>query len=297
MRNFILLSSLSFLAVACGQREQSPYYGLDRSQQTSPTASAEEHFPADRAVDVSTEAEVSIDFSERIDFGSVNFFNFRVEDEMGRVVPGEIRISGDDRTLTFIPKSAGERSVFQANTTFTVLSRYLKNVSGNLVPPFGFQFRTEEDPNATGAFRAIKALPEEEYITPDTLTIAVEFNETIKLPPSGGKCNRDYYGNSIQIGILQPLNDQGESGFVPVEANSICAEGKRLEFKLSSSNPLPAALVPQYLQVRVFETPELVGNISLQSLDRQAIFDKVIVPTPQQILQLLFGDDWPPNQE
>lgn len=290
MKPFLSGLIIFLTLIGCGSGGPDRRLPDNRDDTSSRTVSVESFEPAVRETSVPTDAEVRLTFSDRIDWDTVDFFNFRVEDDFGQVVTGEIRLSADERTLTFTPqRGGGQRSVLRSDTTYTVISRYLRDLYGGLIAPFSGQFRTVEGSQTTGDFKAVGTFPRNRWIMPHQ-SVSIEFNEEIRRPNTGATCDRSYFGTAMQVGVLQVINDDGETRFDPLDGN-ICIRqhpqtGKEtlLEFT-PSGGAWPSALVPQGMQIQVSSSSQIAGDVSQQNLERDRTFEKIIYPTPQQLLE------------
>jgi hypothetical protein len=284
LKNILGFSLLSTAIVACGAQEPRSFTGLDRSVPTSKTAFVETFSPASGAVEVDANSQIRIEFSDRIREASIEGDTVWVESDLG-VPPIRVRhsLSSDERVLILTPlSSGGRRMVFSPNTKYTVYTRYLEDVNGNLIPPFSWQFRTKPGNLANGNFKALGLLPEKKWISASETTLAIQFNEEVKRPPSGSSCNVNYYLNSIQVEVAQFLSNDGQTGVeTDLDIQSICAVGSRLQIRFGE---LPTALIPQYLQIRVFPTAELTGALSQEMLTEQVVYRIQIFPTPEDII-------------
>ncbi|TVQ79747.1 MAG: hypothetical protein EA369_04110 [Bradymonadales bacterium] len=302
MKFTLILASLgvSISLIGCGQ-PSSPnthYTALNRSEPTSESTFALSHYPERLARNVPTNAAIELRFSRPVAWSSVNFTNFRVLDEFNQVVTGEISSHNGGSALRFQPKIGGENAVLRAASTYRVNARFLRDTENQFIPAVSWQFQTEGSQANSGAFRIVRQLPTGSQIRPGD-RIAVEFNESIAAPPSMNPnqafCSYTYFASAFQVGILQPLNNQGDTRFVALDGE-VCAKRINGQLRILEFEPnkgLTASLIPQYLVVRVSDSPQLRGINSQQSIGRQVQYQRVLLPQPNDILSFLFGQ-WPP---
>jgi len=273
-----------FSLSACGDT-QHPTYLTGKKEKSSVTVSVVDHEPEDRSLDIINSQEVRLTFSDRVQWSSVNFDNFRVEDEFGQVVHGEIKISNDDRELTYKPVRNSQDSVWEHDRTYTVISRYLKDTSGYLIAPFAWQFRTEQGEHSSGDFKAVKVHPSSRFIHPTAAEVAVEFNEEIYVPSGMSLCNTSYWANSMQLVVIQPANKDFDSASFSLNGEICVVQNSAGKYKKLRFNPGELNSIPElsYLEIRIFNSPELKGNQSLQTLEKQVVYSKGVYPSGETI--------------
>src|SRR3989338_3349231 len=73
----------------------------------SETVSVIDHYPADRAMNISTRDPIVVQFSAPITTGSVDSFAFRIQDESGVPVEGTISFNSTEDEIIFERKMNG----------------------------------------------------------------------------------------------------------------------------------------------------------------------------------------------
>ncbi len=227
-----------------------------------------------------------------------DFFKFRVEDEFGIPVPGEIRTSADQASITFVPKNRNRNTILNPNTTYTVRTRYIEDNRGYLIGPYTWQFRTKKSTEATGEFKVVDVLPDETMLMPGQ-KLMVKFNEVVKAPepdeqvPGEPECSSSLWNDAFQVLVVVPLDDDGNLEVRSLRPRKICrrvVQGRReldtlVFYPANSDSVLPGA---SYVDIVIRPTEGLRGEQSGQMLDQSVEKRKFVLPDPRLIVNLLF---------
>lgn len=228
MKKLLALISLSSLIAGCqSQPNQNNGSILFREGQSlTGTVSVIDNYPPENSVDIPVRSEIVIDFSGPIQRSSVNLSRFRLEDEFGINVPGRILFEENNQRLVFTPEYAGQPTVLESASSYTVHLQYIKDASSQLIGSFSYKFRTQDQVPNSGSFRITEIYPKENLVFP-TQPIAVQFSEEIDVPQSlEDQCNcpntacTPYWGDAFQI-LKVDLAEQ--VGLVPI-SGSVCRE-------------------------------------------------------------------------
>lgn len=301
MRSLVILILAVTLLNACGASTSLPKTKFVRSNRNlERTVSAISNFPADNSIDVPLDTEITLNYSGRISYGSIDFFKFRVEDEFGIQVPGEIRTSSDQTTLKFVPTQQSRQVGLNPNTTYTVRSRFVEDQSGYVVGSYNWQFRTKKAAASTGQFKVLNVLPDDTLLFPGQ-RISVQFNEIVKPPeiderlPNEPECSSSLWNDAFQILVVVPLDNNGNTEVRTLQPRKICRKieangtGQALDtlvfFPLNSESVLPGA---SYVDIVIRPTDGLRGNTSGEMLLESTTVRKFVLPDPRMILELLF---------
>jgi len=302
MRNLLLIFIAGLFLCACGASTSLPQTRLVRSNRNlEKTVSVIANFPADNSIDVPLDTEISLKYSARISYNSVDFFKFRVEDEFGIQVPGEIRASSDLTTLKFVPTSQSHQVGLNPNTTYTVRSRFVEDQSGYVVGPYNWQFRTKKAAASTGLFKVVNIFPDDTLLFPGQ-RISVKFNEEVKPPeieerlPNEPECSASAWNDAFQVLVVVPLDRDGNTEVRTLQPRKICRKvvlgggpGQILDtlvfYPMNSESILPGA---SYVDIVIRPTEGLRGNISGEMLLESTTARKFVLPDPRNILELLF---------
>jgi hypothetical protein len=293
-----LLGLLSLLS-ACGGTAPIPESKFVRDNRNlERTISVIQNSPADNAINVAIDSEVRIKFSGRLSWGSVDNFKFRVEDEFGILVPGEIRTNNAYDEIVFIPTIRGREGLLSPNTTYTVRSRFLEDQNGYLIGPYNFQFRTQGASTTTGEFKVLSVLPEDDLLLPGQ-KLSIRFNEEVAPPepdeqiPGEPQCSATLWNDAFQVFVVVPLDQEGNMEVRTLRAGKICRKLQTgsdrydtlLFYPANGNSVLPGA---SYVDIVIRPTESLRGNSSGQRLEREVQKRKFVLPDPLLILNLLF---------
>jgi len=301
MRSLALLLLVATIMSACGASTSLPQSRYVRSNRNlERTVSVVQNFPADNSIDVPLDTEISLRYSGRISYNSIDFFKFRVEDEFGIQVPGEIRTSSDQTTLKFVPTQMSRQVGLNPNTTYTVRSRFVEDQSGYVVGSYNWQFRTKKAAASTGRFKVVNVLPDDTLLFPGQ-RISVKFNEVVKPPevderlPNEPECSASLWNDAFQVLVVVPLDGDGNTEVRTLQPRKICRKleasggGQALDtlvfYPLNSESVLPGA---SYVDIVIRPTEGLRGNTSGEMLLESTTARKFVLPDPRTILELLF---------
>lgn len=294
-----ILIALFPLLQACGESKSLPKSQFIRDNRSlESTVSVIQNLPADNAINVPLNSEIRLKFSGKIRWEDVDSFTFRVEDEFGIVVPGEIRTNANNDEITFTPANRNRESLLSPNTTYTVRSRYIENRNGYLIGPYTWQFRTLGASSTTGQFKIDKILPGDDLLLPGQ-KIAVKFNEEVMPPepdeqvPNEPECSSTLWNDAFQILVVVPLDNDGNLEVRSLRPAKICRKVQNgvnhfdtlLFYPANSESALPGA---SYVDIVIRPTQSLRGATSGQRLEREIQERKFVLPDPLMILNLLF---------
>jgi len=302
MRSLLLFVVIAIFFNACGASTSLPQSRIIRSSKNlENTVSATRNFPEDNSIDVPLDTQISLTFSDKITYNSVDFFKFRVEDEFGIQVPGEIRTSDDQTTLNLVSTHHSRQANLAPNTTYTVRSRFIEDRGGNVVGPYTWQFRTKKAAASTGRFKVVNILPDDTLLFPGQ-KISIKFNEDVKPPevddrvPNEPECSTSLWNDAFQVLVVVPLDREGNTEVRTLQARKICRKvivnggpGQALDtlvfYPLNSDSVLPGA---SYVDIVIRPTEGLRGNTSGEMLQESTTARKFVLPDPRTILELLF---------
>ncbi len=184
----------------------------------SATVSVVEHYPFENDEEIPMDAEVLIQFSGPLDQRSIDYFSFRIEDEAGNPLAGQIQLTNGNSRLEFTRMINGSPMAMDPGVTYRVYTEYLKDSEGYLIAPYSFEFRTEEfATNASGgAFHVSKIKPESYLIMPGN-PIDVQFSKPI-YPNINNYCS-NMWNDAFQI---SGLSFAGGNITIPALSGQVC---------------------------------------------------------------------------
>lgn len=294
---FVLI--MAFIALACDNVKPLPEErDFTSSRSLQKTVSVLENFPADNSMNVPVNTEIRLKFSDRIHWSSVDFFRFRVEDEFGIQVPGEMIINNAADEIRFRPTFRNRDTSLNPGTVYTIKSRFIEDQNGYYVAPYNWSFRTQEAVETTGAFKALDVYPQDTLVFPGQ-RIGVLFNEEIRPPeadeqiPGEPECSDTLWNDAFQILAVIPLDSEGNLEVRTLRASRICrgqlnGRGRRnmlIFYPANGEAVLPGA---SYVDIVIKPTAGLRGIDSGEMLEESITKRKYVLPDPSTILNLLF---------
>lgn len=298
---FVYSALLALLMSACGSDNPSLLFRetQDATDLTG-TVAVVSSVPEAEATNVPVETEIRLNFSGRLRWNDVDFFRFRVEDEFGVPVEGQISISDDDQSLIFQPRRGRTNRNLRPATTYTVRSRFLRDRKRIPVTPYSFRFRTEEAPPSTGELELVEIQPETRWVIPSN-EIRLTFNKTLELPTAGDLaspyCSRIQYADMFQIIVTHYDDSDGTINFDPV-GGIACVNNsnrKQLIFEPDDDLPIfPGTTFISVVRITIRYSDGLIseGGDTLPE-DFERTVHKLVTPDPyviaQGVNQLFFG--------
>lgn len=223
----IFATALSFLVFGCGTQQGTTFVQGPEAI-TSMTNVVTGIYPPDISVNSTSlpaNIVILVDFLAPIDPTSVDAFTFRVENENDKPQEGEITISPDAKQLSFARRVNGQPAPWDPGT-YTVYTRFLKDLDGNVVGDRAAQFSVRAiESQGTGDFKVANVTPTQDtffqYLLgfrPDA-PVTVEF--TLPVSPNSPVCDTPVLRNAIQL-INVDIGDPNNLASVPPMSAQIC---------------------------------------------------------------------------
>lgn len=204
-------------------------------------------------------------------------FRFRVEDEAGDPVAGELTLNSAKDTITFVRKIGGGILGWNLNTRYTVVMSRLKDANGEYMHDYSYSFYTQEFPGTgTGRHRVIHEFPTDWDISP-TDYIDIEFSEPIaRLPDS----STTRWAGAIRVLVTEDrsapnMNAFGIPAVTPqvdllchtVNTENVC---DKLRILPPSGWPTPS-FVANYLHIEIRPHESLMSVLGTPLVDRHVV--------------------------
>lgn len=226
----------------------------------SPTVSVTNHFPYENDEEISMASKISIEFSAPIDRNSLDYFTFRVEDESGNPLSGEIQVSASNDRIEFTRKINGTELALDPGVRYQVITEYLQDQEGYLVAPYSFEFRTAEfEANTSGGDFHVKKVKPESYLISPNNSIEVQFSKPI-YPNMNNYCST-MWNDAFQI---SGLSFAGGNISIPALAGQVCLRCPPPSNVCDTLRFVPLGGWPEWspwLLIRIRPTPELTSTM------------------------------------
>ena len=238
MRNifskFISLTVFSAAWTACAKMESGEVL-YDQDGFSISTVQVSEVLPDVDTLNVATDSEVRIKFTDRINTSSVQYgITFRVEEaNTGRLLPG-VFVTENNDTIRWKHSWENFDMQLEAGTTYLVKTDFIRDDHGSTIGAFWSRFRTKKTAENTGTFRVARIsgqrpddlvgddIDNDYKIIAPNHAIDIEFTEPILIPASIRQtasrtsiqyCDPTYWSDAIQIHVVDPFNPEGVVDF------------------------------------------------------------------------------------
>jgi hypothetical protein len=247
--------------------------------------------PVEDSLDVDPLTQVVVEFTGAISESSVwevripgmnaQPYRFRVEDDAGNPMAGDVTISSDRKQLAFTRMINGTPVRWDFGTTYTIYVQNLRDAEEEPIHNFFSNFSVAETGSSTGSgLEVVRAYPSSYDILAST-AVDIEFNMPIG---THQQCNRSLWQSVIQTFVVETRNASGSLG-VPTIAPDICllcspSTGcNKLRILPPGGWPTPHSFA-NWLFIRVVPQPNFT-SVSGQRMEEDSLelFDWFIIRT------------------